>query len=97
MPVISLEKHEFETTRRRLIGRVTLVVGLAGVVAAGLAPRRAAAASAKVPPNQVSYQSTPKGDARCELCANWQAPNACKVVAGSISPSGWCSLFARKP
>jgi hypothetical protein len=96
MPEISHDKHECGTSRRQLIGRMTLAIGLAGVVGAGLAPRRALAAPAKLPPNEIGYQASPKGNARCELCVNWQAPNACKVVAGSISPSGWCGLFVRK-
>jgi hypothetical protein len=96
MPEVSQDKHEFETSRRQLIGRMTLVIGLAGAVGAGLAPRRALAAPAKLPPNEIGYQASPKGNARCELCVNWQAPNGCKVVAGSISPSGWCGLFVRK-
>jgi hypothetical protein len=66
------------------------------VVGASLAGRRAAAAPAKLPPGEIGYQPTPKGNARCELCVNWQAPNACKVVAGPISPNGWCGLFVRK-
>ena len=94
MPEISLDKHDFETSRRQLIGRMTLAIGLAGAVGAGLAPRRAVAA--KLSPNEIGYQASPKGNARCELCANWQAPNACKVVAGSISPNGWCGLFVHK-
>ena len=96
MPETCRDKHEFETSRRQLIGRMTLAIGLAGVVGAGLAPRRALAAQAKLPPNEIGYQASPKGSSRCELCVNWQAPNACKVVAGSISPNGWCGLFVRK-
>ena len=96
MPEASFKGRGFETSRRQLIRRATVLVGAAGLVGAGLAPRRAFAAPAKTDPKVVSYQATPKGDARCELCANWQAPNACKLVAGPISPSGWCSLFARK-
>lgn len=84
-----------EATRRSLITRLALV-GAAGVVGASLAPHRAVAAPAKLPPNEIGYQASPKGAARCELCVNWQAPNACKVVAGQISPSGWCGLFVRK-
>jgi hypothetical protein len=83
-----------ETTRRSLIQRLAFV-GVAGVAVAGLAPRRAAAA-AKLPPNEIGYQPSPKGAAKCELCVNWQAPNACKLVSGPISPSGWCGLFVRK-
>lgn len=83
-----------DQTRRGLITRLA-IAGAAGVVGASLAPRRAAAA-AKLPPNEIGYQASPKGNSRCELCVNWQAPNACKVVSGSISPNGWCSLFAHK-
>jgi hypothetical protein len=84
-----------DTTRRSLIVRLALV-GVAGAAVADLAPRRAAAAPAKLPPNEIGYQPSPKGAAKCELCVNWQAPNACKLVAGQISPTGWCGLFVRK-
>jgi hypothetical protein len=87
--------NEAETTRRGLIARL-VVAGAAGVVGASLASGRASAAAAKLPPNEIGYQASPKGNARCELCVNWQSPNACKVVAGPISASGWCGLFVRK-
>jgi hypothetical protein len=96
MPETSLHKQEFEPHRRQLLGRVTLVIGLAGVVGAGLAPRRTIAEPAKLPASEVGYQPKPQGAARCERCVNWQAPNGCTKVAGPISPSGWCQLFARK-
>jgi len=83
------------TTRRGLIARLALA-GAVGAVGASLVPRRAAAAPSKLPPGEIGYQASPKGNARCELCANWQAPNGCKVVAGTISPNGWCGLFVRK-
>jgi hypothetical protein len=84
-----------ETTRRGLITRLA-ITGAAGVVGVGLATSRAAAAPAKLSPNEIGYQPSPNGNARCEACVNWQAPNACKVVAGPISPTGWCGLFVRK-
>ena len=96
LPETSLNKHELETSRRQLIGRATLILGVAGFLGGTLTARRADAAPAKLPPNEIGYQASPKGAARCELCVNWQAPNACKVVAGQISPSGWCGLFVRK-
>ena len=88
MPEISKYKPEFDTTRRKLIGGVTLAIGLA----AGLAGP--AAAAGKMSRSAANYQPTPKGNARCDLCANWQPPDACKLVEGPISPNGWCSLFA---
>jgi hypothetical protein len=84
-----------ETTRRGAMARLA-VAGLAGVVGPAFGPARAAAATAKLPQSEIGYQASPKGAARCELCANWQAPNACKVVAGQISPNGWCGLFVRR-
>jgi hypothetical protein len=84
-----------ETTRRTVIVRLALM-GAAGAAVADLAAGRAAAAAAKLPQGEIGYQASPKGNARCDQCVNWQAPNACKLVAGPISPSGWCGLFSRK-
>jgi hypothetical protein len=54
------------------------------------------AAQQKRSQGDAKYQTAPKGDQRCEGCANFQAPNACKFVQGDISPSGWCQLFVKK-
>jgi hypothetical protein len=82
-------------TRRQVLGRAAVAAGLAGAASAGLS-HQAVAAAIKLRQGDIGYQPSPKGNARCELCANWQAPNACKVVSGVISPSGWCSLYVRK-
>ena len=50
----------------------------------------------KVSQELAKYQATPKDKQRCDGCASFQAPNACKVVEGDISPSGWCQLFVPK-
>jgi hypothetical protein len=84
-------------TRRQVLGGAAIAAGLAGAASAGLSAGVAAAATPKLRQSDIGYQASPKGNARCELCVNWQAPNACKVVAGDISPSGWCGLFVRKP
>jgi hypothetical protein len=55
-----------------------------------------AAAQQKISQADAKYQATPKGDQRCDVCVNFQPPNACKFVEGNISPSGWCQLFAAK-
>jgi hypothetical protein len=33
---------------------------------------------------------------RCALCSHFQAPIACEIVTGKISPRGWCKRFNRK-
>jgi hypothetical protein len=68
---------------------------LAFVVAADAAIARAGAQT-KISPAVAKYQDRPKGQQSCAVCANFQPPNACKFVQGTISPNGWCQLFAAK-
>jgi len=85
------------TRRNILIGAATLA-GLPLLAASGEAQ-----AAGTVPKANAKYQETPKGAQHCSLC-NYYLPGAsptavgqCKLVAGPISPNGWCSLFAAKP
>jgi hypothetical protein len=80
-------------SRRGLLREAASLAGGA-VVAGGILI--AAPASAKVSKKGVSYQDTPKGALRCDKCKFWQPPAACKVVEGTISPAGWCTLYAPK-
>ena len=82
---------------RRVSRRVVLTgtaLGLGAAVAAVAVSQ--AAAQQKISQADAKYQTTPKGDQRCDGCVNFQLPNACKFVEGEISPSGWCQLFAAK-
>ena len=57
----------------------------------------APAATKKVAPASVQYQTQPKGEQKCGGCVHFIAEsNACKLVDGQISPEGWCSLWAKK-
>jgi hypothetical protein len=83
-------------SRRKIL---TVAAGAAGAVS-GMAtivgvstPAHAAKASQK----SVKYQDTPKGEARCENCAVFEAPDSCKTVEGPVSPQGWCMVYAKKP
>ena len=62
-------------------------LGAAAAVAAPLGPE------AKLPQDQVSYQPSPKGDRKCSDCFNYEGNGSCRVVAGPISPDGWCRLW----
>jgi hypothetical protein len=48
-----------------------------------------------LPKTAVNYQNTPKGDHQCSGCSLFVPPNACKNVAGDISPNGWCLLWRK--
>jgi len=68
-----------------------------GLVAGGLVlATTQARADDKVEQSVVQYQTSPKDGAQCSGCVNFVAPNACKVVSGTISPSGWCVAYAPK-
>ena len=78
--------------RRRLPANTALAVGATAAVRV-VSP---ATAQEKMSQADAKYQVTPKGDQRCDSCMLFQSPNACKVVQGEISPSGWCQLFVKK-
>ena len=65
-------------------------VGITGILAATLKP---ALAQPKISQIAVNYQDHPDGDKRCDKCIQFQPPDACKVVDGSISPQGSCRIF----
>jgi hypothetical protein len=78
--------------RSMLLHGAACATGIATVVVAN-------AQSAKanpLPKTAVAYQDKPKGDHDCGGCALFVAPNACKNVAGEISPNGWCLLWRKK-
>jgi hypothetical protein len=57
----------------------------------------APAATKKVAPASVQYQTQPKGEQKCGGCVHFIAEsNTCKLVDGQISPEGWCILWAKK-
>jgi hypothetical protein len=77
--------------RRRFLRMATLALG--GVAAAGLGSRQAAAQQSK---QAVAYQDSPNGGQRCGDCQFFNASRrSCQVVAGEISPNGWCRLYRR--
>ena len=52
-------------------------------------------ASAKIAPNLVGYQPTPKDGHTCANCKLFEQPDACKSVEGRVSPTGWCKIWIK--
>ena len=65
--------------------------------AAPLLALTAGEAQAKIAQTAVNYQTTPKDGHQCDGCAQFVAPNSCKLVDGEIAPTGWCALWVKKP
>jgi High potential iron-sulfur protein len=76
------------TTRRQVMR--------AGLAAVGAVVAASTDAQEKIAQAMVQYQPTPKDGNKCSTCVNFEAPASCKIVAGSISPNGWCIAYAPK-
>lgn len=80
--------------RRQMLRTGMMLVGAAAVGTA--ASSSAHAQDEKIAQELVQYQKMPKDGQKCSGCAQWVAPNACKIVAGVISPEGYCVAYAPK-
>ncbi len=85
-----------DPTKAAGVNRRTVLIAAAGA-APLLAMSATGARAAKMAQAAVRYQATPKDGKECSACSLFEPPSACKSVAGSISPKGWCMLWVKKP
>ena len=88
------------TTRRDLLRTLALACGTTcvpvGVLAASGRSGRDVVAQGRLPKDQAEYQEQPKGEQRCADCTHFISDSRrCRIVAGEISPDGWCRLWAK--
>jgi hypothetical protein len=74
-------------SRRSLLRAAVAVTGVIGTAS------RSIAAPTKISKVAVNYQDHPDGDRRCDKCAQFQPPDTCKMVEGTVSPQGSCRIF----
>lgn len=87
-----LKQNPTEVSRRSmLLQGIACAAGVATILAANTN----AALANKLPQSAVSYRPNPNGDKKCSNCVLFQPPNACKSVAGAISPNGWCTIWRK--
>jgi hypothetical protein len=77
--------------RRRTV--LQIAASWAGTAAILAASPNSASAAPKISKAAVAYQDHPDGNKRCDKCVQFQAPDACKLVDGPISPQGSCRIF----
>ena len=92
---MKIASHTLDFSRRGLLRGATLLAAGGALLGTSVAAGSAVAAN-KLAQKAVNYQDKPKGRAQCDNCAQWQAPSSCKLVAGTISPTGWCNIYAPK-
>lgn len=80
-----------QLSRRNLLHATIATAGGAAFFLSTLEP-----AAAKMPQKASQYQDKPKGKAMCSNCAHFEPPAACGIVAGKISPHGWCRFYVKK-
>jgi len=85
-------------SRRSFVAGVVMLPALAGLLLAETTPAQAKGTQA-----QFKYQNSPKNGQKCSGCRFFvpgkssTANGSCQIVAGTISPNGWCTAYAAKP
>ena len=80
-----------KVSRRDLFRSAAIAFGGAALLAESSTP-----ALALVPQKAAGYQDKPKGKQMCSNCGHFKPPSSCDLVAGTISPNGWCNLYSQK-
>jgi hypothetical protein len=84
-------------TRKQALQGLIVLPAMAALFASGTAIAQAKGSKA-----QFKYQDHPHGSAKCSGCKFFtpgksaKAMGLCKLVAGPISPNGWCIAYSPK-
>jgi len=89
-----MNEQQRKLSRRALLARAAWVAG--ATLAGTFVPIRDVSAQQKVPKEAMKYQDKPNGDQRCDNCMQFEPPSSCKVVAGTVSPQGYCIAWVKK-
>jgi hypothetical protein len=90
-----LDKRDSSAVSRRgLLRASTMAVGAAALFTATIAAEQAEAGN--MSQKASGYHPTPSDGKRCDGCSLFIAPASCKLVAGEISPAGWCRFYSKK-
>jgi len=84
--------------RRFLKASVTsaAIVGVGGLSGCMYSPTVMQAAGT-TPKSAARYRDSPNRGRRCAGCTHFLKPNRCEIVAGEISPNGWCRFHTPVP
>jgi hypothetical protein len=89
-----LSPMQGQASRRVFLRRAASAAGALGIVAAAQGCATRPPTPGTKPKSEAAYQDQPHGLARCGLCKHFYSPDICEIVAGSVSPQGWCKFYA---
>jgi len=85
-------------TRKGALTTLLTLPALAAILASG-----ASGVARADTRSDLKYQSTPNNGQQCSQCALFVAgktpggDGTCKIIPGTVSSSGWCAAFSKKP
>jgi hypothetical protein len=91
-----LEPKDGHVLSRRRFGVLASVAALFGASLLLLVGNVAEAQEGKTSKETAKYQEQPKDGHSCAICQFFHAPHTCQLVAGDVSPNGWCSYWSKK-
>jgi hypothetical protein len=93
------ERIEQKLSRRMFLkGSIIGGTAVGGAGALSACMYKPAGSKAGTTPKLVAlYQDSPNKGRNCAGCTHFLEPNACEIVAGEVSPDGWCRFHEPKP
>ncbi len=92
-----MSDKKYVSRRQALKAGVTILAGSLAATAALARGDDDDADDGKMDKSVVQYKYHPDAHGNhCGICANFIAPESCKLVAGKIDPNGSCTAFAAK-
>jgi hypothetical protein len=84
-----------ELSRRKFfkISLTGIAIAGAGGLASCMTRPSATRRGGVTPKFLAGYQNSPNQGRRCAQCTHFLKPDACEIVAGEISPNGWCRYY----
>jgi hypothetical protein len=84
---------------RKTLFTIAAALGAAMTLPATKAEAGRNGQSGTIPKQEAEYRDTPRHREMCDECRFWimgptaQSDGTCQIVAGPISPHGWCRFF----
>jgi hypothetical protein len=87
------DRSDDSPSRRGFLQKSVCVTGAAAIASAVSGCATSPPVRGTTSKDQARYQDKPSGISRCGFCRHFYSPDICEVVAGPVSPRGWCPFY----